>query len=114
MDKKKIIILGVLAVAAIGLYMWSKKKKSTTESTGSEAKPTSGAAPVSPSPTSIPKLAVTPASYDETLITAWIGKMKANQEWYDAIVKKASQAGRPIEEQLRMDAIYMIDRKETL
>lgn len=111
MDKKKIIILGVVAAAAIGLYMWSKSKKSTAASTGSEATPASGAAPVAPLNAAIAKPATTPASYDETLITSWIGKMKANQEWYDAIVKKAGEAGRPIEEQLRMDAIYMIEKK---
>lgn len=37
--------------------------------------------------------------------------MKASKEWYDAIVKKASDAGRSIDEQLRMDAIFMIEKK---
>lgn len=108
MDKKKIIILGVLAAAGIGLYMWSKKKST------SAAAPTSGAAPVTATGSAsiaTPSLATTAASYDETLITSWIDKMKASKEWYDAIQKKASEAGRSIEEQLRMDAIFMIEKK---
>ena len=107
MDKKKIIILGVIVAAGIGLYMWSKKK-------GASASAKSGAAPVTATGSAsiaTPSLAATPASYDETLITSWIDKMKASKEWYDAIQKKASDAGRSIEEQLRMDAIFMIEKK---
>lgn len=107
MDNKKMLIFGLIAAAGIGLYIWSMKKKPSSsdkpdvieQDVVTDAKET-----LKPEP------ATTSASYDETLITSWIGKMKANTEWYESIVKKAVEGGRSVKEQLRMDAIYMIGK----
>lgn len=43
MDKKKMVIIGLIAAAGIGLYFWSKSKKAQPATAGGSA-PTSGAA----------------------------------------------------------------------
>lgn len=110
MDKKKMVIIGLIAAAGIGLYFWSKSKKAQPATAGGSTSTSEAATSTTPTLPK-PELATTPASYDETLITSWIGKMQANKEWFDAIKQKASEAGRSIEEQLRMDAIFMIEKK---
>jgi len=55
------------------------------------------------------------APSDESLyedeIAALIQKIKNSEEWYSSIQKKAEKNGVPIDEMLRLDAIYIIKQK---
>ena len=47
---------------------------------------------------------------DETLITRYINIIKASAQWYASVKEKAVKNGRTEADQLRRDALYMIEQ----
>ncbi len=76
----------LLGAAAIAFLLFSKKATPGTTTPGT-----------------------TPAPGEETL-QAWIMQIKANQDWYNLVVQKATDRGISVEESLRIDAQWMIDQ----
>ncbi len=72
----------LLAAAGIGLYFFMNKNRSGIDTTG----------------------------YDPALVAAWIAKMKATPEWYAAEIEKATAKGISIDDQLLIDAKWVIDQ----
>jgi len=50
------------------------------------------------------------AGPNETLISQWIEVIKASPEWMASMVAKADQNGITLDEQLRIDAIWIIEQ----
>ena len=75
--------LFLLAAAGVGLLFLMNKNSSSVDTTG----------------------------YDPALLSAWIEKMKNTPDWYAAEVDKAAANGITIDEQLLIDAKYVIDQK---
>jgi hypothetical protein len=48
--------------------------------------------------------------YDSSVIAAWIAKMKNTPEWYSSEVDKAKANGITIDDQLLIDAKWVIDQ----
>lgn len=76
----------LLAAAGIGLYFLMNKNSNTVDTAG----------------------------YDPALLSAWINKMKNTPDWYAAEVDKAAANGITIDEQLLIDAKYVIDQNWVL
>lgn len=111
MTKTAKIITGVLVTGIVigGFFWWYKKKKSTAspiEQLNAPQNNQLGNTPSSSAPTP-----VTPGSPDEAQISTWINKIKADPAWLSSVQDKAKKNGISLDDQLRADAIWMMNQK---
>lgn len=50
------------------------------------------------------------ATGDQTLLQAWIDKIKSTPEWYALILEKAAASGKTVQQQLEFDANWVIQQ----
>lgn len=89
MSKNDYIIVGALAVVAVGYFVYTNKKSINL-------------------PIGIGKGTTTPPKPNAQL-QAWIDKIKASPDWYSAVVQKAKDNGNSVDYQLLLDAQFMLE-----
>lgn len=108
MNKKTLVIVGVLVAAAgIGFLLYKKRKakNANADVVTQETEPVSN----SPLPS---RQAQSEFEQLRIAVAELVEKIKANKEWYDSVVTKAKEAGRTVEQQLEMDAKFMLSQNQ--
>lgn len=86
MNKKKLLYVGLALLVLVGAYFaWKKFGSSGTTA-----------------PSSV-------LTYTDSDITKEISIIKADKAWFDTVKTKAAAAGKSVDDQLRLDAIYMLE-----